>query len=235
MVFIPLLREPRMFSHASRKLRVLAFLAVLIAVPRTSCFADGKLQPPRKYSGSLEERAQEALIIFKQGNGDDDAGRGSDSEDSRCRRCRPLRVDRTVPEETDRQGGRREAVYRSCSITSKPAVAGKYRNKKSAAKSEDSRNAEGGVRVLSREVVGSYDVSVVQETKSGALNGWLEANEYQPLDDASDVLEFYRKKNYVFACIKVDKTQLTQQRTVDLHPLRFTFKTGGKDGDLPFP
>lgn len=48
------------------------------------------------------------------------------------------------------------------------------------------------------------------------------------------MIEFYRKKGYVFCCIKVTEAQLQAKTPVDLHPLRFTFKTGGRDG-IYFP
>eukprot|EP00913_Durusdinium_trenchii_P035339 g33069.t1 len=105
---------------------------------------------------------------------------------------------------------------------------------KTGSKGAERAPAAAGVRVISRKVVGSYDVAIVQETKPDALNGWLKENGYQPLADAGDVLKFYREKKYVFACIKVDETQLKKSKVVDLHPLRFTFKTGGRDG-IYFP
>lgn len=99
-----------------------------------------------------------------------------------------------------------------------------------------SKDTESGVQILSREIVGSYDVAVVSERKSNSLNGWLNQNGYQTLDASQDkeVLEFYRRKNYVFACIKVAAAELKQKRDVDLHPLRFRFETGGRDG-IYFP
>ncbi len=42
------------------------------------------------------------------------------------------------------------------------------------------------------------------------------------------------KKGYVFACIKVADTALSKSGSADLHPLRFTFETGGRDG-IYFP
>jgi hypothetical protein len=90
------------------------------------------------------------------------------------------------------------------------------------------------VEVLSRKVVGSYDVAVVRENQAGALNKWLSAEGYQTLDDAEDVIGFYRGKGYVFSCIKVSQAELARERTVDSHPLRFSFKTGGRDG-IYFP
>ena len=47
---------------------------------------------------------------------------------------------------------------------------------------------------------------------------------------SDNVLGFYDKKKYVFACIKVSEAQLDKHTPVDLHPLRFSFKTGGRDG-----
>ena len=88
--------------------------------------------------------------------------------------------------------------------------------------------------MLSRQLVGSFDVAVVRENQAGALNGWLEENGYRPLENADDVLDFYRDKNYVFACVKVDDAKLSEGSTVDLHPLRFSFATGGRDG-IYFP
>ena len=35
----------------------------------TTALADGKIVPPRNYKGSLEEKAQEAIIIYNQGSG----------------------------------------------------------------------------------------------------------------------------------------------------------------------
>jgi hypothetical protein len=91
-----------------------------------------------------------------------------------------------------------------------------------------------GVDVLSREIVGSYDVAVVRENVPGMLNEWLEKEGYQRIDHAEDVIELYRQKGYVFACVKVSNAQLKADTPIDLHPLRFTFLTGGRDG-IYFP
>ena len=88
-----------------------------------------------------------------------------------------------------------------------------------------------GVDVLSRKIVGSYDVAVVRENLAGALDQWLEKEGYQTLGrDAEDVVGFYRRKGYVFACLKVSDAALSGGTAADLHPLRFTFRTGGCDG-----
>lgn len=217
----------------SHRARALTFLASLIALPATVCLADGKVQPPRKYKGSLEERAQEALIVFKQGR-----KRGESVEDLILKIRVAGDVDNfawIVP--FPQKPKVKEADAKLFTELFNYVDARRRRRSfksKSGAKSEDNKAADGGVRVLSREVVGSYDIAVVEETKAGALNGWLEANDYQPLADAAGVLESYREKKYVFACIKVDEAQLRRKKIVDLHPLRFTFKTGGLDG-IYFP
>ena len=94
--------------------------------------------------------------------------------------------------------------------------------------------ADKSVEVLRSEVVGSFQVTTVREQQAGTLNQWLTENKYQPLDNADDILEFYRRKNYVFTCIRVSDAALTGERPVDLHPLRFHFTTGGRDG-IYFP
>ena len=48
------------------------------------------------------------------------------------------------------------------------------------------------------------------------------------------MIRFYREKRYVFACVKVSDAKLAGKTPVDLHPLRFSFKTGGRDA-IYFP
>ncbi len=94
---------------------------------------------------------------------------------------------------------------------------------------------DASVEVISREVVGSFEVAVVRETEPGVLNGWLKREGYQPLEGGEKLIESYRRKNYVFACVKVsDVTLENGAREAELHPLRFTFETGGRDG-IYFP
>jgi Uncharacterized protein conserved in bacteria (DUF2330) len=90
------------------------------------------------------------------------------------------------------------------------------------------------IDVLSRQIVGSYDVAVVRENVAGTLNQWLNTEGYQSIENGEDVIGFYRKKSYVFACVKVSEVELETDTPVDLHPLRFVFPTGGRDG-IYFP
>ncbi|NIP98362.1 MAG: hypothetical protein GWO24_35105, partial [Akkermansiaceae bacterium] len=46
------------------------------------------------------------------------------------------------------------------------------------------------------------------------------------LEGGEKLIESYRRKNYVFACVKVsDVTLENGARQAELHPLRFTFET----------
>ena len=81
--------------------------------------------------------------------------------------------------------------------------------------------------MISRKDVGSYDVAVVREKEPGPLNAWLADNGYRKLEGADDLFEWYRKKGYVFACVRVREAAREKGAAADLHPLRFTFATGG--------
>jgi len=88
----------------------------------------------------------------------------------------------------------------------------------------------GGVDVLSRQVVGSYDTAVVKENEPGKLNEWLKREGYRSLVGGERLIAAYREKGCVFACVKVSETELAKRGKVDLHPLHFRFETGGRDG-----
>jgi Uncharacterized protein conserved in bacteria (DUF2330) len=212
----------------------LGIAAVVACQPPAPCRADGKLQPPRKYAGSLEEQAQEALMIFK--SGDD----GTEAVEDLILKIRVTGAAETfawiIPFPTPPKVKRAEAKLfpELFHYVESRRIRGHAEGFKTKDAKEAKSAAKGGVRVLSREVVGTYDVAVVRETADGALNRWLADNGYRTLENADDVLKFYRDKKYVFACIKVDDTQLHSSKTADLHPLRFTFKTGGRDG-IYFP
>jgi hypothetical protein len=55
-----------MHTDSSRTHRPLVVLTIILASLRpATTWADGKLVKPRNYQGSLEEKAQEAIIIFE--------------------------------------------------------------------------------------------------------------------------------------------------------------------------
>lgn len=196
--------------------------------------ADGILVPPRDYQGSLEEQAQEAIIVFEP---------GSESKSAVEHLILKIRVVGEIdnfawvvplpsePQTAPEDAGLFREVFdyvearRQQSLTPKKGEAFDSANK---------ATSDQAVEVLSRRVVGSYDVAVVKERRAGALNQWLVREGYQRLDDADDVIRFYRDRDYVFACIKVSDAARQDAKTVDLHPLRFSFSTGGRDG-IYFP
>ena len=193
--------------------------------------ADGKVVAPRDYKGSLEERAQEAIIIF---NG---AGTSGEATEDVILKIRveghvekfawiiPFPNEPTIEKESPKLfeelfsyvEARRASMY-------KKAKGSKF------AGADGEAVPEAKIEVLSRRVVGSFDTAVVSEKVAGALNEWLKQEGFQTLPDAEDVIGFYRKKGYVFACIKVSRAELEKDKAVESHPLRFSFKTGGRDG-----
>jgi len=222
--------------------RALPALALAMLLPSVT-LADGMVIPranmPRakaKYEGSLEERAQEAIIIF---HGSDKPGKATEDlilkitvEGSAddfawvipfCKEPRVKKADAALFKELH--------DYVHYRLEPKP-------EKEKAMGGMGGIGVMGGrrkdVTVLSRKVVGSYDVAVVRENTPGRLNGWLADEGYRRIEDGDDVIEFYRAKGYVFACIKVSDAKLKTNTPADLHPLRFRFTTGGRDG-IYFP
>lgn len=213
------------------RLGVVAALLGAWALSGARARADGMVVAPRDYKGSLEERSQEALILFHAGDGTRPA-----TEDLILK----IRVEgdaasfawvvalpnepTTAPEdaklfeELHRYVERRKADRRVLNAKSEmPSGAATP-----AAKST--------VEVISREEVGSYDVAVVREKEPGTLNAWLADEGYRRVEGADDLFAWYRKKGYVFACVRVSDAARAKGAAADLHPLRFSFRTGGRDG-----
>ena len=217
-------------------LRALAAVAVGLALLPLA-WADGKAIGPAEYrgvpyQGSVEERAQEAIIIF---HGSDTPGEAREDlilrisvqgEVADFAWVVPFPNEPEVKKEDAQLFAELYAYVEARMV--RPARGGdKSKGDKDAAAE---RPAEPPVTVLSRQIVGSFDVAVVRENQPGALNEWLKQEGYQTLEGAEDVLKFYREKKYVYACIKVSDAQLSKQEVVQLHPLRFSFQTGGRDG-----
>lgn len=213
-------------------------MILFVGTLSSAVFADGKVVRPREYNGSLEETAQEAIIIFE---GSEEEGQATEDLILKIRVAgQTNEFAWVIPFPNPPKAEREDAAIfkelfdyvqaRRVRITSKGAFGGV--DGAAAPKSQESKDVE----VISREIVGSYDVAVIKENTQGKLNGWLEENGYQPLEDAEDVLTFYRDKGYCYACIRVSDAELGQAHgnEVDLHPLRFTFQTGGQDG-IYFP
>jgi hypothetical protein len=211
----------------------LIYLVALLLSNFSALHADGKVIRPRDYHGSLEERSQEAIILFQPGSASISA-----VEDLILRISVTGNTNHfawvvpfpTVPETFDESHKLFDELFKYCELRSARPVA-------SAAKDAPvtpSKAEAKPVEVLKSQIVGSFQVTTVREQQAGTLNTWLIDNKYQPLDGADDVLDFYRRKNYVFTCIRVSDAALAGEEAVDLHPLRFRFKTGGRDG-IYFP
>lgn len=215
--------------------RLLAWAIACCLVPADLTFADGKVVPPRDYRGSLEERAQEAIIIFHESKTMGEATEDLiikievEGDASEFAWVVPLPNEPQVAKEDPRLF-RELFNYVESRQRRRPSHAGSMKNSAEKADNEEARP----VTVLQRKIVGDYDVAIVRENLAGGLNPWLEENGYQSLDDAEDVLAFYRDKNYVYACVKVASPELASEDWIDSHPLRFSFKTGGRDG-IYFP
>lgn len=215
--------------------RSLLLWGILTGLLPVFLWADGKVIRPRNYKGSLEEKAQEAIIVF---HGSDQQGQAS--EDLILK----IRVEGAAsdfawvipfPQEPEVKKEDPKLFSELFDyVESRVAKTGK--GKSEGADSFDAKNSapRQGVKVLSRKVVGDFEIVTVKETKSGGLNPWLEEEGFQKLENADDVIGFYRKKGYVFCCIKVKSAALASEKQIESHPLRFTFKTGGRDG-IYFP
>lgn len=214
----------------------LVVLLALLFFSSASVLADGKVMPPRNYTGSLEEKAQEAIIVFTPGTAEKSA-----VQDLIIKIEVEGKVDDfawVVPLPSEPSTREEDAVlFKECfdyvQARRRPQRKSKFSGSKNEA-AADAKPAAGAVEVLSREVVGSYDVAVVRENVAGALNVWLQEEGFQELEKAEDIVGYYREKGYVFACMKVADTELSKSGRADLHPLRFTFETGGRDG-IYFP
>lgn len=220
-------------------MRSLVALALLL-LPSVA-LADGRVFRPRNYEGSLEEQSQEGIILFHASDVKGDA-----VEDLILKVSVKGDTDHfawVIPFPSEPEVRKEEAalfkelfdyveyrLYQAGEKHSKDKASAKHKDKDGDAKGADPLPVE----VLSRKVVGTYDVAVVRENIKGALNDWLKTEGFQELGDAADTAGFYHDKGYVFACIKVKDAKPNAGRSTDLHPLRFTFKTGGRDG-IYFP
>ena len=217
------------------------FAASCTLIVGAAALADGMAVAPSHYKGvpyegSVEERAQEAIIIFEASREP-----GGAREDVILRISVEGEVENfawVVPFPNQPEVAKEDArlfdelyEYVEARLVRPVKKYGGGTDSEAAAPTAEAPQA---VEVLSRKIVGTFDVAVVRENQPGALNGWLEREGYQPLRDAEDVLDFYRQKKYVYACVKVSDAQLSRNTPVDLHPLRFSFKTGGRDG-MYFP
>ena len=224
-----------MYMHKAIKLtgRIAMGLLLVNLVPSQAA-ADGLVIPPRDYQGSLEERAQEAIIIF---HGSDEPGKATEELILKIQvHGEAPNFAWVVPFPSEPQIAKEDAALFSelFAYVEAKRYSTRKKGKRAGALPAADGEVDNEVEVLSQKTVGEFDIAVVREKDAGGLNPWLEENGYQPLQDAEETMAFYREKGYVFACIKVNSELLESERSVDSHPLRFTFQTGGRDG-IYFP
>jgi hypothetical protein len=199
-------------------------LIVVLAVP-SLCLADGILVEPRyeaaEYTGSLQERSQEAIIVYRDGVEDLIIKVSYDGEPSAFAWVVPFPEKPKIEyAEADLFAELFGYVDYRLWEQSKPDGGG-------CLLAHMKKGQEGGprVRVLETNTVGNYDISVVEETAPGGLNGWLEQNGFQTLPE--EVVTFYSGKGWVYAAIKVNEAAGTGERV--LHPLHFRFRPDRED------
>ena len=195
---------------ACMRIVVLFGVALAVTLSTGAARADGTMVAPKGWDGTVEEFAQNAIIIFHASDTPGDA-----TEDlilqirvkGNTRRFAWVipfpNVPKTAPEDAKLfdELYRYVALRQSARVTKKPGT----KSTGGAFAAEAERKP---VEVISRRVVGKYDVAIVRENVAGALNKWLGKEGYETLGDA----------------------ELQRGGVADLHPLRFTFKTGGRDG-----
>ena len=195
---------------------VAAFVGLVAATvalaPGSRASADGLMKGLKSYKGSINESSQEAVIIFHDAKRPGDAVedlilkvfvQGKGKEDVKnFAWIVPFPNEPTVEKEDPKRFEELHNYVERRLAASRPKPKFKGGFGKGGA-----GGALGGVEVLAKKVVGAFDVAIVREKEKGALNKWLDTEGYQTIDDADDVLAFYREQNYVFACIKVTEAQ----------------------------
>lgn len=217
---------------------ILRFLAVAALTGAGPLFADGYLRPPIAYQGSLQERSQEAIIIFREGTEKKSAVEDLiikirvEGDASNFAWIVPLP---NAPKTTEADPKLFQELHNYVDARKRPGGRGEDKGEKNARATPSAAPDTEPVAVISREVVGAFDVAVVKENRAGVLNEWLKNEGFQQIEGGEKLIEEYRRKGYVFACTKVSKVTLEKgAKQVELHPLRFTFETGGRDG-IYFP
>lgn len=211
---------------------VLLFPMLLCAPGDDQAVADGKVVAPRNYKGSLEESSQEAIIIFHSGTSERSAKQdmilkievAGDAENFAW--VVPFPSAPKVSKEDPKLF--KEIFDYVQSRKQRYKTDGGAKTESQAA--NDAEPTDSKVKVISRQIVGEFEVVVVQEKAEGGLNPWLEKEGFQKLEDAADVIGYYREQGYFFACMKVNSEPLVTEKSIQSHPLRFTFDTTGRDG-----
>jgi hypothetical protein len=153
---------------------VVVVLAAIVVARPSQLAADGFLKGPREYKGSLEERSQEAVIIMTSDH-------GKATEDMILKITVEGEVDQfawVIPFPNQPKVNKADAALFKELFDYVQKRLQTQRKTKGKGSMGGGFGATGGVEVLSREIVGSYDVAVVRENLAGTLNQWLEKEGY---------------------------------------------------------
>jgi hypothetical protein len=204
-------------------------ILILASLLAATVFADGLVLPPIDYKGSLNETAQEAIIIFHPGDGTTESSQdlvlkiSVKGEADTFSWVVPLPG---VPEIGKADAAMFEELHNYVQARTRPRKMGKSLGISGFNASKEELTVE----LIKREIVGSYDVAIVREQQDGGLLLWLKENAFQTPEKLGELIASYHEKGYVFACMKVSDATLRSGKSVDLHPIRFRFSTGGRDG-----
>jgi hypothetical protein len=82
--------------------------------------------------------------------------------------------------------------------------------------------AQGDTRVVFRDSVGAFDITVLQASNADEVLGWLAANNYTIPPAAGAVLRQYSEENSLFAAIKL----VSNARVDQIHPIVLRYEHG---------
>ena len=211
----------------------LLYAVLLLVTAAPFALADGLVMPPAEYQGSFAERAQEAILIHRPGDGETPARQDMilkitvEGDAASFGWVIPLPGEPKVAKEAT-------ALFEELHDYVQARLAARGASKPGLAEGVDAAvgalPSPAPVEVLQRKAVGSFDVAVVRERQGGGLNDWLQKEGFKTIDgdEARDLIAWYRDRGYVFACVKVLDAEV-ERGVAELHPLRFTFDTGGRD------
>jgi hypothetical protein len=201
-------------------------VALFVGLIATPVLADGMVKAPvtyksKPYHGSLEETAQEAILIFHPGDGKQSATQDMilkisvEGEVDQFGWVVPLPNAPTATAKEDAKLFKELHQYVEKRLASRPRVP--LAAEDGAKNAADEAPAQ-RVEVIERKVVGSFDVAIVREKQAGALNDWLKKEGFATVTEGKEIVEAYRKEGYVFACMKVSNAALAKGKAIDSAP-----------------
>ncbi len=85
--------------------------------------------------------------------------------------------------------------------------------------SSDSDTDDGGVEILLEQVVGAFEIVVLDGDSLADIKDWLDANGYAQDPNADPILEEYLGEGYIFAAFKL----ANDTETSEIHPITLRF------------